>query len=332
MKEKRPSDLKITTGSISKYMRLFLMISACLILLNSSVMAVQDNANDSSDDILQDKSIPLQAGVTEFSHLIEIHFQDNDLLIVSESIVYSLNMAAEELVLWVPENAQILQFQVTDMAGTASVEPVDYERSGDLVYFRPHEDEDSGRMPKLYGIRYVIQDSGEHNVFRKVLRHQGSFGYPISRLIITVGHDEGKVAVIRSGDGVLLQADEMASETDHSSYIWHSPQFDEFSITLKDHGVDRRTEDGYTGIIAGSISIIVIAIFLHRIYRKKSSIDPDMLEELENLYDAELAIIKKIKEDWEKNKLSKEEFEDLHQKYTDNAAKTRKRIEKLKKS
>ncbi|WP_407356175.1 hypothetical protein [Methanolobus sp. WCC5] len=333
MKVKQSSEFPKTMGNTITYLTLFLILSACLILLQIPAQAFQDNTSDINVSS-QDNSSSVISAISEYSHLIEIHFHDNDLLIVSESIVYLMDVTAEdeELVLWVPEAAQITHLQVTDMAGTADVRSLDHERNGSLVYFSSHGISGSNGMPQLYGIRYAIQDSGEGTVYRKVLREQGTFGYPTSRLIIIVAHDEDKVPVIISGEDLLIEADETISETDQTSYVWYSPQFDQLSITLEERDKGLEAEQGYAGIIAGAILFIIVIAVLYNRYRRNDSTDPYMPGELEDLYDAELAVIARIEGDWKKDKLSKEEYDSLHKKHTESAAGIKKRIEKLKRS
>ncbi|WMW22656.1 hypothetical protein RE476_02230 [Methanolobus mangrovi] len=290
-------------------------------------------SND-SDNISNPSAISTdseQAGVSEFSHLIEVYFEDDNYLVASESIVYSASSAnnSQELVLWIPENAEIMQFQVTDMIASTTATSVNYSRTGDFVSFPSYGDTSSSGMPLLYGIRYVVQSHEEEQTFRKVISEDGIFDYPVSRLIIIVHHEESEIPAITSVSGLQLVADEVISEMNYTSYAWSSPQFNEFSITLINQNSGTKTGmwDNYSLIVGIVLLIIVVAAALF--YKKN---DSGSISDLEDLYEAELAVLAQIKEDRKKKKLSEEEFENLHKKHSDSALKIKNKMEKLKKT
>lgn len=326
MKKQASFDLPALTGAIIRYLPL-LMLCGCLILSQTLSPALANDTNGTSANA----TVPAQTGVSEFSHLIEIKFLADGYVLVEEAVVYSTGTAndIEELVFWVPDNADIMQFQATEMADSTTSGPINYSRNGNFLYFQPHETTGSGGMPLLYGIRYVIQETGEASAFRKVIRDQGTFEYPIARLIVIVDHDEGRVPIISSDEGLSLTADETVHELDYTSFVWTSPQFDELSITLEEQGPDNGSRNGYnSGIIIGIL--LLVALIRIVVYNKKGSSGD--LDELEDSYEAELAVIARIEEDRKKNKLSKEEFESLHKKHTESALKIKSKKEKLKKT
>ncbi len=309
------------------------MIFTCCLFLQAPALA-HANISENISDRSAISGIYEQTGISEYNHLIELYFEENDYVLASESIVYSAGSAndSEEFVLWVPENAEIMQFQVTDMAGSSTATSVNYSKEGNFLYFPSYYGTtDSSGMPLLYGIRYATHSHEEVPTFRKVIREDGVFDYPISRLIIVVNHEENEIPAIISAEGLTIAADEIISDKNYTSYIWSFPQFNELSIALEKNNEERAATIPYNSFIMlgilGIIIVIIAAAILH--YRKESSGE---MSKLEDRYEAELMVLAQIKEDRKKNKLSKEESESLHKKHSDNALKIKSKMEKLKKT
>ena len=314
---------------IARYASVFLMLCIFCLFLQGPALALSDSSSNLSDSSAI--SVSEQIGTSEFSHLIEVYFEDDNYLVASESIVYSANSAnnSQELVLWIPENAEIMQFQVTDMVASTTPTSVNYSREDDFLYFPSYGDISSSGMPLLYGIRYVVQSHEEEQLFRKVISEEGMFDYSASRLIIIVHHEENEIPAITSVSGLPLVADEVISEMNYTSYAWSSPQFNEFSITLINRNSGTKTGIGYNYSLIAGIVLLVLVLAAALFYKKNDSGD---ISDLEDLYEAELAVLTQIKEDRNKKKLSKEEFETLNKKHNENALKIKNKMEKLKKN
>ncbi len=234
---------------------------------------------------------------------------------------------SEEIILWVPETAEIKEFQITDMAGGASTSSVSYRRENDLLYFPAgHKGNSSGR-PVLYGIRYVIQDQENDQIFRKVFREEGIFEYPISRLIIVIQHEKEDIPEITSPEGFSIMADEVISEGERTSYAWYTPHFNELSISLGDQSIGAGNNNT-TGAIALLI-LLILAIAGLLFYKKKDHDDP---EELKDMYEAEKEVLARIEEDRKNNILSREEFEELQKKHSENASRIKIKMERSKRT
>lgn len=308
------------------------MIFICCLFLQASALA-HANISENISDQSAISGIYEQTGISEYNHLIELYFEENDYVFVTESIVYSTGSAndSEEFVLWVPENAEIMQFQVTDMASSSAATSVNYSKEGNFLYFPSYGTTSSSGMPLLYDIRYATHSHEAVPTFRKVIREDEVFDYPISRLIIVVNHEENEIPAIISAEGLTIAADEIISDKNYTSYIWSFPQFNELSIALEKNNDERAATIPYNSFvmlgILGIIIVIMAAAILH--YRKES---PGEMSKLEDRYEAELTVLAQIKADRKKNKLSKEEFESLHKKHSDNALKIKSKMEKLKKT
>ncbi|WP_094228292.1 hypothetical protein [Methanolobus psychrotolerans] len=325
-KQPSPSNSSAFKKIRNHYIPIFIVLSVFCLFLQAPALANDENEGNESAISIVSK----QTRISEFSHLIELYFEDDNYVIISESIVYSAGSPnnSEELVLWIPENAEIMQFQVTDMAGSTPISSVNYSRKDNLLYFHSYGTTASDGMPLLYMIRYAVHNHEENPAFRKVIREEEIFEYPISRLIIVVNYEEGNVPAIYSADGFSLVADQVTNGETYTSYVWSSPQFNELSIALQNN-IDTNTGNGHnSGLIAGIILLVIVLAGV--VYYKMNR--PGYSEELEDLYEAELAVLAQIKEDRIKNKLSREEFEKLHKKHTGNALKIKNKKDKLKKT
>jgi hypothetical protein len=311
-----------------------LSLALCIILLQIPAMALSsDNGNLSVESVTAE-----QGNISEYNHLIEVSLLDTGYVVVSESMVYLIESAGDQysnqnqIMLLIPENAEIMQFQATDMAGANSALPVNYTRDGNYLYFYSQENEISSGMPLLYGVRYVLPDTG-NEVLRKVIYENGELEQPISRLIVTVYHNENSDISISSENGDLLTADNTVMEANYSSYMWNAPQFNEFTITCEEKElVQNTTTSGNSQIIPILVVIIIVApaaFYYTKKYAPKSSKD---INELEDLYEAEMTVIDRIKQDRKNNKLSQEEFDKLKKKHSENASKIKSEMEKLKKT
>ncbi|WP_292467323.1 hypothetical protein [Methanolobus sp.] len=295
--------------------------------MQNPVLAMSD-----TPDITNNSSSVLtpahQAGISEYSHLIELSFDENNYIVAGEALVYSTDSQnkSEELALWIPENADIMQFQTTDMMATVASTAVNYSRNGNLLYFNSPDISNSTNMPLLYGIRYSVHSHEEVTTFNKVLREENVFGYPVSRLIIIVNHGENEVPAVTSADGTPIIADESMSESNQTSYIWSAPQFTEFMVTLEEENYHETSKTTINPFIISGILVVIIIATAIIYYRKGNSEDMD---ELRDRYEAELAVIAKIEEDYKKNKLSKDEFESILKKHSDNASSIKRKMEKL---
>ena len=318
---------------IARYVPVFLVICVCCVFLQVPVLAHADiSENVSNQSAIS--GVYEQAGISEYSHLIELYFEGNDYVFATESIVYSAGSAndSEEFVLWVAENTEVMQFQVSDMANSSTATSVNYSKEGNLLYFPSYYGTTgSSGMPLLYGIRYATHSHEEVPTFRKVIRKDGIFDYPISRLIIVVNHEENEIPAIISADGLRIVADETTSDKNSTSYIWSFPQFNEFSIILEKNDDKQAATIPYNSFfmlgILGIIIVIIAAVILY--YKKGSS---GKLSGFEDRYEAELAVLAQLKEDKEKKKLSKEEFESLHKKHSESALRIKRKIEEMKKT
>ncbi|MBP1909032.1 hypothetical protein [Methanolobus bombayensis] len=279
-----------------------------------------------------------QGNVSEYNHLIELSLLNTGYVVVSESMVYLIESTKgqdsnqTEIKLWIPENAEIMQFQVTDMANTNSAVPVNFTRDTNYLYFYSNENEVSSDMPLLYGIRYVLPDTGDE-VFRKIIYEKGELEQPMSRLIVTVHHDENTDISLFSENGDLLAADDTVVEANYSSYTWNTPEFNEFTINREQNELVQSTETSENNLIIPILVLIVIVVAVGYYYmRKKSPANSKDISELEDLYDAEMAVLSQIKQDRKNNKLSQEEFDNLKKKHSESASKIKIELEKLKRT
>ncbi len=316
---------------IARYVPVFLVICVCCVFLQVPVLAHADiSENVSNQSAIS--GVYEQAGISEYSHLIELYFEGNDYVFATESIVYSPGSAndSEEFVLWVAENTEVMQFQVSDMANSGTVTSVNYSKEGNLLYFPSYYGTTgSSGMPLLYGIRYATHSHEEVPTFRKVIRKDGIFDYPISRLIIVVNHEENEIPAILSADGLRIVADETISDKNSTSYIWSTPQFTELKVTLEEDDFNQTAKTQYDSLIVPGILAIIIIAATVLYYRKKT---PGNLNDFKDIYEAEMAVIAQIKEDRKKNKLSNEDAERLLKKHSTNVSKIKSKMEKLKKT
>ncbi|MDY0386461.1 MAG: hypothetical protein RBT65_04890 [Methanolobus sp.] len=316
---------------IVRYVPVFLILCVCCVFLQAPVMADADiTENVSNQSAIS--GIHEQAGILEYNHLIELYFEENDYVFATESIVYSTGSAngSEELVLWIAENAEVMQFQVSDMANSSTATSVNYSKEGNFLYFPSYYGTTgSSGMPLLYGIRYATHSHEEVPTFRKVIRKDGIFDYPIFRLIIVVNHEENEIPAIISADGLRIVADETTSDKNSTSYIWSTPQFTELKVTLEEDDFNQTAKTPYDSLIVPGILTIIIIAATVLYYRKKT---PGNLNDFKDLYEAEMAVIAQIKEDRKKNKLSNEDAERLLKKHSANASKIKSKMEKLKKT
>lgn len=279
-----------------------------------------------------------QGDVSEYNHLIEVSLLNTGYVVVSESMVYLIESTEDqdsnqtEIKLWIPENAEIMEFQVTDMAGTNSVVPVNYTRGTNYLYFYSEKNESSSGMPLLYGIKYVLPDTG-NEVLRKVIYEKEELEQPISRLIVTVYHDENTEISFSSENGPLLTVDDTVLEANYSSYTWNMPAFNEFTIAREEKEAVQNTEKSDNNLAIPMLIVIIIvapaAFYYTRKYTPKSLKD---INELEDLYDAEIAVLARIKQDRKNDKLSQEEFHRLEKKHSESLSKIKSELEKLKKT
>ncbi|TQD23464.1 hypothetical protein FKV42_13125 [Methanolobus vulcani] len=310
-----------------------LSLALCIILLQIPAMALSsDNGNLSVESVTAE-----QGNVSEYSHLIEVSLLDTGHVVVSESIVYLIDSAEDEysnqsqIMLWISENAEIMQFQASDMAGANSALPVNYTRDGNYLYFYSLENESSSGMPLLYGISYVLPDTG-NEVLRKVIYKEEELEQPISRLIVTVYHNGDAGISISSENEDLLTADNTVMEENYSSYMWNAPKFNEFTITCEEKElVQDTTTSGNSRIIPILIVIIIVVAGGYHYMKKRTPANSNDINELEDLYEAEMIVIDRIKKDRKNNKLSQEEFDKLKKKHSESASKIKSEMEKLKK-
>nr|WP_321498622.1 hypothetical protein [uncultured Methanolobus sp.] len=337
MKQSSLSYFPHTSPSSSKFKKAFitsLALTLCIVSLLTPAMAL---SNDNGT-LTADSAIIGQGNVSEYNHLIEVSLLNTGYIVVSESMVYLIESSGNpdsdqtQIKFWIPENAEIMQFQVTDMAGTNSAVPVNYTRGKNYLYFDPEDNEASSGMPLLYGIRYVIPDTG-NEVFQKVIHEDGELEQSINRLITVVYHSEYVVPKITSAEGKTIMADETVAGDNYTSFEWSSPQFEEFNIVTEELEPVTQKQTRYnSGMIIGILLFIaVIGAVLY--YKKKDSRGNSKdISELQDLYDAEMAVIARIKHDRKNNKLSQEEYDKLEKRHGQNASKIKKEIEKMKKT
>ncbi|WMW24814.1 hypothetical protein RE474_12130 [Methanolobus sediminis] len=325
------------SSSVSRFKKAFLVclaLTLCtMIMLTPALALSSDNETLPAESIISE-----QGNVSEYNHLIEVSLLNTGYVVVSESMVYliessgNLDSKQTEIKLWIPENAEIMQFQTTDMAGSNSVMPVNFTRDGNYLYFYSEKNESSSAMPLLYGIRYVLPDTGDQ-VLRKVIYKNGELEQPISRLILTVYHDDNTGISLSSENGALLTADDTLMEANYSSYVWNTPEFNEFTITREEKDLVQDTATSGNNLVIPVLIVILIVVAAGYYYmRKNSPANSKDINELEDLYEAEMAVLDRIKKDRKNNKLSQEEFDKLEKKHSESASKIKKEMEKLKKT
>jgi len=337
MKQTSSPYFSYISSSISKFKPSYLVclaLALCTMLMITPALALSpDNVTLSPESMTSG-----QGNVSEYNHLIEVSLLNSGYIVVSESMVYLIDPTNKQhsnqsqIMFWIPENSQIMQFQTTDMAGSNSVMPVNFTRDGNYLYFYSEKNESSSGMPLLYGIRYVLPDTGDE-VLRKVIYKKGELEQPISRLILTVYHDENTGISLSSENGALLTADDTVLEANYSSYVWSTPEFNEFTITRNEKDLVQNTATSGNNLVIPLVIIILIVVVAGYYYmRKNSSANSKDINELEDLYEAEMAVLERIKKDRKNNKLSKKEFDKLEKKHSESASKIKKELEKIKKT
>lgn len=316
-----------------KCISLILALCICFVIFQTPAMAFSEYASNGNNtyNVFDPTD---QNKISESSHLIELYFEDNNYILAGESVVYSIadENNNTELVMWIPENAEILQFLAADMMRGSSAIPINFSRQDDLLYFAEDQNISFGGMPLLYEIRYTVHSHEETATFTKIIREEDYFGYPVSRLILLVHHQEDEIPSVTLADGTPIIADEVNSEATQTAYIWSAPQFNDFSVILQKNSYAPTTESSPESsvnslIVPGIVALVIVGAAV--LYYKH---DSGNIDKLEDIYEAELAVIARIKEDRKKNVLSKDEYESILQKHANNAEKVKSKMEKLKKT
>lgn len=308
---------------------IILILCITFLLSHNPAMAFPENTDNANNTSVVNSTD--QSEVSEFSHLIELYFEDNNYILAGESVVYSTNKenVSDQLVMWVPENAEIMQFFATDMMESGSTVSINYSRQNGVLYFNRPGNLTSGGMPLLYKIRYVVHSHEEIPTFNKVISEEGPLDHQVSRLILLINHQKDQVPVITSADGSPIKADDTANEDNKTSYIWSSPQFSEFSVALQKNSYPQTSGTSFGSFMIPGIIVLIIITVAIMYYRSQRNGD---LKELEDIYEAEMEVISRIKEDRKNNRLSKDEYESVLKKHTDNVSKIKRKMEKQKKN
>ena len=311
-----------TVLSISNICRSCLIISFFVLITLSSIHVSVNAAKEyiSSGNYSITRLI-------ESSHLIEIDLTHEGVIPVQESIVFSVtgNGTTDKLMITVPETAEVISVQRTEMMGSGS-EQVDYTRVQDTLYFNDPERFSESPIPALYEIKYVLyEDSDIHSrSFSKTLQDKERSTYPISRLAVLVNDSESVHVRLTDATGNRLKADEVKSTTGTVSFTWINPDFD--VLTVNTHV----PVDENAGALKEKIGILLILALITGaasvFYSKKKKGD---INDLEDRYEALVGVIIQIEEDWNNKVITEQEFKELHKKYKQHATETKKRIMEL---
>lgn len=313
-------------GEIS-YSRLLalVLIVTCLLLSTNAASGFYENGDDS---LLLNLST---AQITRSSHLIELDLSHENAIFVQESIVFSISEGKfpDKLAIILPETAEIDSFQRVEMMG-ANSEHINYSRSGDILFFNDSEHLQESSMPALYEVRYAIKDDATlaSRSFLKVLYRSDQVSYPISRLAVVATYPEGVHVHLTDGMGNAVKADSVETETNTVSFAWTSPDIDVLVVNTHDPVEPvsgTKSSGGFVFLLASGAFILMVFILYSR---RKGNAD---IRNLEDNYEALLAVILKLEEDHKKKLISKKEFQSLHKKYRYQAMETKKKMDNLKK-
>ncbi len=322
MKKQKSSTTSLTNSIVSgKVIFVLILISSMILLMVPSTAFPESN-------ISADGTTDQRSEATVLRHLVNVDLSDESFILVTESIVYSLNRSNDEnrLMMRIPAGASIMQFTVTDMTDSTSSYNVDYLREGSLLLFDNYAYTGSNEMPFLYDIRYVVPMGDKEPSFSKLLRDEGYFYYNISRFVLVVKHKDNWSPIIRTNDGFPLVAEEIGREPERTTYIWSSPAFDSIDVNVKilDDGSIFNGGHFFWILVGALVFFTILAVGINRKQQDLPN-DPD---ELEALYESELIVLSRIKEDYKDKKLNKEEFDSFYKEHSENLSRIKKKMEK----
>ncbi|WP_406662234.1 hypothetical protein V7O66_06160 [Methanolobus sp. ZRKC3] len=308
-------------SNICRSLVLIIVFSCLLISINSTSGFYNVNGSDSFNSSMEQ--------IIESSHLIELDLNHEGTIFVQESIVFSVSgeEALDNLIIHIPETAEVTSFKRIEMMGTDSKQ-IEYLRDQDALYFNDSERLYQSSMPALYEISYVLEDgkNAYSHSFSKVLHDSEKTSYPISRLAVVVNYPEGVHVSLTDAIGNALKADEIKDESNTVSFTWTSPDFDVLLVSTH-KAVEQGSAKNIQNIFVLALVSVTALVLVFVLYSKRKK-NAD-IHDLEDRYEALLAVILQTEEDRKNKVISDQEFKALHKKYKQQAMEVKKKMAAL---
>jgi len=299
-------------------LRQWLLISICLALL-LHVCAADNTAASTAGNNTD------LAGMSFQQYIIDLDMSYADGILVQETWTLLPGNANVTLVgLSVPADSTIMLFQKQDMSDATSAMDIEYDRTGDILYFSENITSVSSGLPQLYSLVYLLPQRS-NGQFTKMLTLPGYQPSSVHSLVLNVKTDQGFDPVIIDGNGMSLSSNSRR-EGNITTFFFSHPAFNEITVST----TKVKTSNGpmYLSALFFLVGLLALggAIYLNK--KNKGRLEDTDFQELEYRYAAIQKVLSAIDSDLKDKIIDEDVHSSMSVKYKKEASAIKKELDK----
>ncbi|WP_370572029.1 hypothetical protein [Methanomethylovorans sp.] len=295
-----------------------LLVCLCLFLLPHAGAADNITAPTAGNDTDL-------TGMSFQQYIIDLDMSYMDGILVQETWSLSYDENAIFIGISVPEDSTMMLFQKQDMSNSTSVIDLEYNRTGNILYFSDNATPGSSGLPQLYSLLYLLP-GGSDGQFTKHLTVPGYQPSSIHSLVLNVKTDQGIDPVVVDGNGLSLSSNSKRNGNITTFFFSH-PSFNEITVSTTEAKASNNSM--YLSALFFIIGLLALggAIYLNK--KNKGRHKDTDIQELEYRYAAIQKVLSTIDSDLKEKIIDVDVHSSMSGKYRKEASAIKKELDKI---
>lgn len=263
-------------------------------------------------------------GMSFQQYIIDLDMSYGDGILVQETWTLSGEGNITAIGLSVPQDAVVMRFQKQDMSNATSAVGLEYNRTGDVLYFSNNITPVSSESPQLYGLLYLLPGESDGQFNKKIIM----LGYQpssIHSLVLNVKTDQGIDPVVVDGNGISLSSNPQINGNITTFFFSH-PSFNEITVSTTEAKASNNSMYLSALFFIAGLFALGGAIYLNK--KNKGTHKDTDIQELEYRYAAIQKVLSTIDSDLKKKSIDEDIHSSMSAKYKKEASVIKKELDK----
>ncbi len=265
------------------------------------------------------------AGMSFQQYIIDVDMSYADEILVQETWTLSGEGNTTTIALSVPQDAVVMRFQKQAMSNTTSTVDLEYNRTGDILYFSDHITSEPSVSPQLYGLLYLLPE-GSDGKFTKNLTVPGYQPSSIHSLVLNVKTNQGVDPVVVDGNGISLSSNSKR-DGNITTFFFSHPSFNEITVSTTEAQASNNSM--YLSAFFFIIGLLALGGALYMNKKNKVMHKDTDSQELEYRYAALQKVLSTIDSDLKEKIIDEDIHSSMSAKYKKEAYAIKKELDKI---
>jgi hypothetical protein len=264
------------------------------------------------------------AGISFQQYIIDLDMSFADEILAQETWTLSGEGNITTIGLSVPQDAVVMRFQKQDMSNATSAVGLEYNRTGDVLYFSDNITPVSSESPQLYGLVYLLPGESDGQFNKKIVM-SGYQPSSIHSLVLNVKTNQNVDPVVFDQNGISLSSNSQRNGNITTFFFSH-PSFNEITVSTTEAKASNNSMYLSALFFIAGLFALGGAIYLNK--KNKAMHKDTDIQELEYRYAAIQKVLSTIDSDLKKKSIDEDIHSSMSAKYRKEASVIKKELDK----